>query len=170
VGQSIQEAVLKVVQEKYNKLTWKAEQILIENTEKDIAHHTDTFSPKKSSWIIGKLTGETSQISTKSLSNTSDTHTETFGVPVPRVLTTQTVRVCSMFFVFLCFCLIVQGLAREELFSLVPLDVSVSCWSEAHYLMSTAYPHTTKAPLMRTNTSLYNYKQHQYKLQAISKH
>jgi hypothetical protein len=46
VGQSIQEAVLKVVQEKYNKLTWKAEQILIENTEKDIAHHTDTFSPK----------------------------------------------------------------------------------------------------------------------------
>jgi hypothetical protein len=95
VGQSIQAEVLKVVQEKYNKLTWKAEQILIENTEKDIAHHTDTFSPKKSSWIIGKLTGETSQISTKSLSNTSDTHTETFGVPVPRAFTTQTVRVCS---------------------------------------------------------------------------
>jgi hypothetical protein len=46
MGQSIQEAVLKVVQEKYNKLTWKAEEILIENTGKDIPHHTDTFSPK----------------------------------------------------------------------------------------------------------------------------
>ena len=28
--------MLKVVQEKYNKLTWKAEEILIENTEKGI--------------------------------------------------------------------------------------------------------------------------------------
>lgn len=103
MGQSIQcqEAVLKEVQEKYNKLTWKAEEILIENTEKDIVDEkslsliTPTPTHLKIIWILGKLTGETSQISTKSLSNTSDTHTETFGVPVPRVFTTQTVRVCS---------------------------------------------------------------------------
>jgi hypothetical protein len=35
VGQRIQEVILKEVQEKYNKLTWKGEEILIENTEKD---------------------------------------------------------------------------------------------------------------------------------------
>jgi hypothetical protein len=35
VGQSIQESILKEVQEKYNKLTWKGE-ILIENTDKGI--------------------------------------------------------------------------------------------------------------------------------------
>ena len=36
MGQSIQESILKEVQEKYNKLTWKGEEILIENTEKGI--------------------------------------------------------------------------------------------------------------------------------------
>ncbi len=35
MGQSIQESILKEVQEKYNKLTWKGE-ILIENTDKGI--------------------------------------------------------------------------------------------------------------------------------------
>ena len=36
VGQSIQESILKEVQEQYIKLTWKGEEILIENTEKGI--------------------------------------------------------------------------------------------------------------------------------------
>ena len=91
MGQVIQETILKEVQEKYNKLTWRTE-ILIENTEKGIV----TDKPLS---LIKPI-----QISTKSLSNVSDTYTDTFGVPDPRVFTTTTVRVCSegRISVFLC--------------------------------------------------------------------